>query len=176
MANRFKPGDVAVLKNDLGGRLYTVHTVDGEMVTERHRIASQQKYVRPVYCNELIWCKDAAYAEQLVGLLTATREKYNAEVSRLQHLRRQAYAALYAQASSTRGRVMTRRKQSGPIIANYYVVDHERCYRVCATPSRYVLMVMLKHKRVEQLLYRSKRRAREIVRLAEAKYGVEFKL
>ena len=88
--NRFEPGEVAVLLNDLGGRLFVVHSIDDKgRVVEKSRIESQQKYAYGINPGALVKVPSIEAADMLVATLARIHSdfeqrawKLNAERSR----------------------------------------------------------------------------------------------
>jgi hypothetical protein len=69
-----------------------------------------------------------------------------------------------------------RRKRAKIRVINYRVSDNGRMYRVCATDRGRVLMVMLKHKNVEQALDIYGRRFKQIAQKAALEHAVELRV
>lgn len=99
----FKAGDVAVLRNERGGRVFTVHTVAGERITEVAWAEHQQPYALEVWTDQPVAVRDRAAADVLVGLLEAAHERYTAKRRTLIAIERQEFDALYREHDHRRG-------------------------------------------------------------------------
>lgn len=65
---KFEPGEIAVLRHSMGGRIMVVHESNSEGVYERAE-PSQQKYVRPYHLSQVIKTDTPRHAYELVGRL-----------------------------------------------------------------------------------------------------------
>jgi hypothetical protein len=89
----FKKGDVAVLRHEHGGRVFHVHSVIGDKVTEQSSIESQQKYASLVWTDQLVPVKTVQAAYMLAVRLAEIDRLYQRKIRELEELRRQEFDA-----------------------------------------------------------------------------------
>lgn len=101
---RFKPGEVLVLINDRGGRLFTVHHDTSDGPVERRTFASQQQYaqptrrhqlIRPARRHQLIRPASAQKAEELVERLRAVAAERDRKIQQVRDEADQMFRTLY---------------------------------------------------------------------------------
>lgn len=80
MAAKFRKGEVAVLLNRDGGRLFEIYRYASHgKWQEKSYWESQQKYALEAHETHLVKCKDEAHAVALVDKLKEAHEVYRAE-------------------------------------------------------------------------------------------------
>jgi len=92
--NAFEPGEVAVLLHNNGGRLFIVHSTDGDgRIVERSSLESQQKYAYGINSVQLVKVASLEAANALVQSLKMAQQRYEQAFYSLQAKRTREFAA-----------------------------------------------------------------------------------
>jgi len=82
--HRYIRGEMLILRNSLGGRLFIVHEHTDEGVIEKYQVESQQKYAQPTRLNQLVKVGSAHETERVLETLRETYERASQQIRHIE--------------------------------------------------------------------------------------------